>query len=288
MIAGGNTNYLYALKGALLALIGFGLVTFFFPSHGASDPVELILTVASVLFAILVGFFISRANNRSDKVRDLVAAEDAHWLTLYKTASTINESFAKRIRELVDQYYIMVFDFVEFNYYKIGAAIFLSVYDELKRIKSRIKSPTDSEAYGAILLELSQLEELRNSTSAVMSERIRRGQWTSLVLLATIIIVSLFYLRVPEFYAQISTTMLSTAIVLVLLFVRDLQNFRISGGLILIESGQEIFDFIGKPRYYHHSYIDSGMVRIPDNIKVYRKGLHKPGEKPNIKTVRRK
>ncbi len=56
--------------------------------------------------------------------------------------------------------------------------------------------------------------------------------------------------------------------------------------MILAESGQEVLESIGLKRYYSQHFLDEGVETIPDFVKEYRLGLHKPGEKPEIKLVK--
>ena len=75
--------------------------------------------------------------------------------------------------------------------------------------------------------------------------------------------------------------------VLVILLVRDFQNQRFGGSWLLVESGEEVLEVMGKLRYYPEIYVKTGDMKIPDYVKKYRLGLHKPGEKPKIKVVSR-
>jgi len=77
--------------------------------------------------------------------------------------------------------------------------------------------------------------------------------------------------------------MLSTILVLIILLIRDLKNLRLGGKLMLIESGQEVFENMGMLRYYNHAILDKGAINIPPYVKTYRVGYHKPYEKPKIK-----
>lgn len=278
-------KYLDAIKGSFIALIIFIIAVKVIPYKGPSGDVEILLTVSTFLFAILAGFFISRLNSRFDRTRDLVASEDAYWLCLYKTAGVYGKNFQIRIRELIDKYYMVAYDFDVWQqdyYYKYNAQYFLAVYDELYKIKkNRAEDP-----YGQILNCLTEIEQNRNEVAVILLGQLRKGQWAILISLSAIILFSLFYLRIPEFYSQFITVLLATVLVLVLLLIRDLQNLRLGGGLGLDESGQEVFEFMGKPRYYNVKYLANGSMKVPNSVKQYRLGMHKPGEKFKIKLVK--
>ncbi len=75
---------------------------------------------------------------------------------------------------------------------------------------------------------------------------------------------------------------------MILLIIRDLQNLRLMDDLVTIESGQEVLECLGKMRYYPESYLKKGMTEVPETVKEYRLGKHKPGEKFKIKVIKNK
>ena len=276
-------RYVSAIPGTFLALIIFIITAVLFKGTGNLKDVELFLTVSTFLFAILVGFFTSRLNSRYEKMRELIGSEDALWLSLYKTSQLYGKEFSDKIRNLIDKYYIVSFDFygLDEDCYKHSMKYFLGVYDELIKMKKH----RDEEAFGKMLDRLSSIEDKRNNYSILSLEKITKGQWTVLISLATIIIVNLFYIEITGMYSQAIVVLLSTILILVLLIIRDLQNQRMAGKLLLSESGQKIFETIGRLRYYNEHHIRNGSLKIPKDIKTYRLGLHKPGEEFDIKVV---
>jgi hypothetical protein len=269
-------RYIHSVQGSFFAFVIFVIVVIFIPGNGPSEEVKIILTVSTFLLAILSGFFISRLSSRYNEIRSLVASEDGYWLALYKVAELNGKKFTDKIRKKIDQYYVACYDFDVPYAYKSSAPIFLSVYDDLKKIKNTKKF----KGYSSMIDYLLKIEERRNQTSVLGIEKLTKGQWGVLFLLIGIVLFSLFYLKTDALYSQVVTVLLSTVLILILLILRDLQNLRLSGAAILEESGQEVLDAIGCLRYYNHIYVDDTV--IPKHIKKYRLGKHKPGEKPKI------
>ena len=106
-----------------------------------------------------------------------------------------------------------------------------------------------------------------------------------LITLSGIIIFSLFYIKTSSLHSPIVTILFSTTIILVLLTLRDLQKLRLNGNMLVFESGEQVLESIGKLRYYNQRDLKKGSVKVPKHIKKYRLGLHKPGEKFNIKII---
>jgi len=278
-------KYLHAMKGSSVAFILFIIAVVFIPVRESTEDVKIILTVSTFLFAILAGFFISRTNNRYDRIRELVSTEDGLWISIYKTAGFFGTQIQTKIGEIINNHHIAAFDYDVGKYYKATDRYFYSIYDLLIENKSTIRKNA-SDLLDDMVGLLNKMGEFRNKSSVIASEKLTKGQWGIMLFLSGLILFSLFALKTDAFYSQISTVLLSTILVLVLLILRDLQNLNIAGQLAVTESGQEVFEAMGKLRYYPEIQIKEGLIKVPKSVKRYRLGLHKPGEKANIKIVK--
>jgi hypothetical protein len=281
---------LNSIRGAVIGFFVFLIAAYFLPVVETSvKGLEIILTISTFLFAIIAGFFISRLNNRYDTVRTTLGEADGEMFAIYQIAIIISPRFAKRISKIIDDYFITAYDFELAKYnqiYKLTNKHYLQLWDELKNLK---KAERKNPYEGQFTELLISGEKKRNLTSVLALERVGVGQWAVLMILACIIIFCIFYLKTEEFYSGFLAVLLSTVLVLVLLLIRDLQNLKIGHEELLEESGQEVFEYIGKPRYYHFDQIKKGMSNVPKHIKEFRVGFHAPGsEKLKIKHIKRK
>ena len=278
-----NMKYINSTKGGFACFIIFLILTILIPGRGPQENVIIILTVSTFLFAILAGFFISRAGARFNEIRKMVGSEDALFLSLYKTAQICGKSLSNKIGNLIDKYYIVSYDSELSDYsYKETHPYFLNMWNEIIKMKKK-----DPIAYGRLLEILDDIEGSRNLASTISKEKISLGQWLVLIILAVVILFSLFYIKTTELYSSIITILLSTALVIILLILRDLQNLKFGGEKSLLEeSGQEVLESMGKLRYYNQKYYKKGWYNIPRDVRQYRLGLHKPGQKLNIKVIK--
>src|SRR5574343_450619 len=106
-------KYIQATRGASISLIFFTIFSLIVPGVGPSDEIEIILTVATFLFAILVGFHLSRLND------------------IYNNSKIISKDFENAVAEKIDSYYINAFDFKLGEHYKNTASIIDQVYKNL-------------------------------------------------------------------------------------------------------------------------------------------------------------
>lgn len=276
-------KYIDAIKGSLIALIIVTIAVIYVPTQESAENIQIILTMSTFLFAILAGFFISSFNSRFKAIKDYIAEEDAYWISLYRTSILLGKKFQGKIKKIIDNYYITVYDFQLGEYYKYNSKYLGEIHQEL----SKFKSKPEGKFIGLMVMECYNIEKNRNKSSVLTSEKVTKGQWSILFILTEIIILSIFSLRTPLLYSQITTIMFSTALILVILILRDLQNGRVRGTSILTETGQEIFESIENLRYYNQKQINSGYSRVPKSIKKYRLGIHKPGEKQIIKIIKK-
>ncbi|MFC1640890.1 hypothetical protein ACFL2D_02445 [Patescibacteria group bacterium] len=280
-----NLKYIDAITGSFFAFIVLSIISFMFRRAEPIQDAEIVLTISTFIFAILAGFFIQRANSRYENIKRELADEDAAWLTLYRLAKSVSASFGKTMANHIDKYYLIALDPIGITYYKETIDVFSETFDMLK--KNRSKMSIEEYIYSIQLLE--KIEIIRNRSSVIYGEKITRGQWTVLILLATIIIVSVFFIQTDSVFSQISSVLLSTILVLVLLILRDLSALRISGQPLMYESGQENLEAMGKLRYYSQGFFEQYKIHIPASVKEYRVGYHKPGEKKRqIKIVKNK
>ena len=187
-------GYISAIKGGSISLVIFLLLVFVLPTPSETpEGIEVILTISTFLFAILCGFFISRLNSRYNTIRDVTAAEDARWLSLYELSSFFGHEFFKRVTDLIDQYYIIIFDVYELGkHYNKSAFIVHDIYQLFEDVELK-DTNKGQEIYDDVLKTLGEIEENRNKSSVLSSEGMTSGQWGMVVLLGGIIIFSMFF-----------------------------------------------------------------------------------------------
>ena len=266
-------RYIDAVKGLVLVIIIVAILDYVIPIINVSINIELLITISTFLFAILAGFFISRLNKRYDKIRELVSLEDASLLSFYNASKIYGKKFSEEIREIIDQYYITCYDNPVSGAYAKTRPYVSKLWDKMREIR---KHKSES-LYQVLCQNLVDLEKSRKESSATYIECIGLGQWIILIFLSVIIVVGLFLIRTNTIISSVITVLLTSAIILVLLIIRDLNNFMLGGIPLMEESGQEVLEAIGKERYYHESFIKKGISRpykIP-YIKKYRLGTHK-------------
>ena len=262
------------MKGGVLAIIVFSILSFFVSGSGPTDEIKVIISISTFVFSILAGFSISRLTERYNDLRNLIAEEDSLLLSIYKTSCLYGEGFSNKIRDSIDKFYI-----ISFNYpfksikvsYKEVTPLFLQIFDDLKpMMRQKNQTPLAS-----VLRSLPGLERVRNQISVRLQDKITRSKWFLLLTLASIIIFSVYFTQGDAYYYKLISVALSSAIVVILLIIRDYNNMETPGKLPLFESGQENLEAMDLKRYYPIGLKD----RVPKGLKGYRVGVKQEKEK---------
>lgn len=275
---------MHAAIGSTIALFIFALAAWAAPEGNPGEYAGLYLTLSTLLFALISGFFLSKLYNRYHRIRELIATEDAYWLALYETSTLFGKRFSKKMADHIDKYYISAFDYHVAHSYYPGIEHIHEVY-KLLAIIPKGKAKQIEQAYDEMVVFLSVIEESRYKASMLAKERLHPFHWILMSIFGGLTIGSLFALYVPMLHTQVITVLLSTSIVTLLLTLRDLELLRVGGKMVLVESGQEIFEVMGRDRYYHQHHLKAKTAAIPGHVTQYRLGHHNPGEKPKVKVV---
>tara|TARA_Y100000310_G_C20676511_1_gene813393 strand:+ start:1337 stop:2197 length:861 start_codon:yes stop_codon:yes gene_type:complete len=277
--------YINASKGGVIAFFVFLIATYIIPTGFNIEGIDIILTISTFLFAIYSGFFMSRLNDRYEDIEGYYTSEDAKLLSFSRDSLSISKKLGNKVKEILDEYYILVFDLYDTErYYKGTAKAFVRLYDMLSTVN---KKKLTEEPFDDMYVLLSEIEENRNKAAEELSKEISKGQWASLIVLGSTIIVSIFLLRTDAIIFLILSALFSSVVIIILLTMRDLENLKLGGHSIAQESAHDNLDFMGLLRYYNAERLNKEDWKIPSNIKEYRLGMHKPGaEKFKIKVVK--
>ncbi|MFA7245347.1 MAG: hypothetical protein WC070_04185 [Candidatus Magasanikbacteria bacterium] len=275
-------KYIDSVKGSFISLFLLTPLVIFVKGTGSIPIVEMILTISSFLFAIFAGFFISRLNSRYSEIREYISEEDAYFLSLFQISQVYGKKFVDKITNLIEEYYITAFENKIEDYYKQTAKPIQKIYDELYKMKEK----SGESIYANMFSILLSLELVRNKNSVVGKEKIAVSQWLVMIGLSIIIFMCLMYLNTNEPLFQFLIIFLGAVLVLILLTLRDLQNLRLGGKIMpVLESGEEVLESIGKPRYYNTDLLKESNIKIPKDIKKYRLASHKPDGQTKIKII---
>ncbi len=258
----------------IIIVISF-LSVFFVPVNGQVDNgVGAILGMVGLLFAILVGFFITDLWSRFQRIRESVAVEVSGLQTYYLFVQILgkyprHKKWAEKQKELIDQY-VKEFFYVEWNNYEKIDPLFNKIIESLGEIKE-LKSNKEVETYTNFLPLLNEITTAREKLFMYGKDKLEKTEWLVILFLTVILVFSIFITRTAALSSLfLSGTLISTVVIL-LVILRDLDDLSFGEDMVSFEPYETIFDVIGKSRFYLKKDIKNGRVLPPKNIK-YRIG----------------
>jgi len=253
-------------------LILFFLAAYFLPGGGTNKMIEATLGAVGLLFAILVGFFITDLWTRFQRIRENVAVEVSGLQTYYLFVKVMNrfpghEEWGRQQKELIDEYVRKFFE-VEWTNYGEVDPYFNRIIESLKDI-GELKTDNEVETYTNMLPLLNEVTTSREKLFMYGKDKLSKAEWTVILSLAGILLFSIFYLNTGNPPSILLTGALSSAVIILLLILRDLDNLSFGEEMVSFEPYETIFDVLGKPRFYLKRDIASGRVKPPKG-KQYR------------------
>ncbi|WP_395330978.1 hypothetical protein WBP06_01055 [Novosphingobium sp. BL-8H] len=266
---------LVVLGGALaLSLIA----AFTFPGAAAlgaphGEDIATLRNVSSLLFGILAGFFVAFLLNRFTAIRSLLSRESSMLMELYRLSQPFGPEFAARTTELIDTYLIDRFDGANyFSFTMRGRDSLFGLFDNLDTLPP-LTSQNLTSMHRNFVATLRETIALRRETIVTGTITVSLLQWLPLLLLATILITSIFALKSDTALSSFLSGMLVFTIFTVLYVIKDLSDLNLGGEFLKFETIERVFDFMGRPRYYPLCHVREGLV--PPGVERFRLGMGK-------------
>lgn len=269
-----------------IALVFFIIVALVVPEPDKLEAVSVLFGAVTFVFATMSGFFLTRLNHRFDTVRNEISSEDADFLSLYYFSTVIGGDVEKHVRKTIDEYYLTTFETKLSTYHKPTRDEYRALYEIFIREPGKEIRHELQAVYQNIASLLTDIERHRNVIARASEEKLTKSMWSIVYTLALLVIVSIFLLRDGTIFFDLAAVLLSTTVVVIVALMRDLEVFKLGGVPLAAESGYEMFDAMGLPRYVQEDKLKSGKVKIPRGVSEIRIGHIDPatGERV-LKTV---
>lgn len=232
----------------LLTLI-FILVTYFSYFNNIGQEFDRVfVTLATFLFSIFTGFFISNQNGRYGKIRDILSQFDGKLSSIYRAGMHLGEDFHKKIGEIIKNHYEVIIQKNSWDYNFVNkSSTITSLHLVLQNFcdnKEKI-SEIEKQALGRITSALSDLQPLRKQIVALREERIPFFQWVLVVLFGLSLLITVFSL--PSFGFLIGSILkgaFTVSIISVLIILKSFDNLSFFEGRIGEHSARDVLDII--------------------------------------------
>ncbi len=234
----------------LIAIILSFVASYFFPGIGDNDTIQNSITFTGILFGLIIGFFIADLYSRFAGIRNNAAVDSSCLSTFYYMATILgqkNKKWLEKVRERINKY-VKKFMPLPWERYSETEKEFSALGDSLKDIK--YNTDKENETYSNILAVYSQHSDAREKLVMYGKDKLSWGEWLVTIFLGVILLVSLFYVKDTSLVSTIFTGALTSAILILFIVLRDLNNLNFGESAVSIEPYERVLDAIGKPRYY--------------------------------------
>lgn len=263
-----------------LLLVALGVFT---PLFSFGFEVGSVMSVVSLLFAILAGFFIAAATSNYLRYQSLIAAENASLITIAQLAKEIDPGNFERVAEEIDAYMVATLDADLLNYHRSVSGEFESLLRAIALVdpgKSALKIALQQNLHTAKANIVATWQETYLTAQTIMAPL----HWMVIGLLASLTSILLLALRDGTLVAGIICGILILGIFEILELTYTIDTNAFLATKLAYESPQQIFSAIGRPNYYPESAI-AGKKKHKLLPKIYRVGIVSASGKREIKTI---
>jgi len=257
------------------------ILAFVIPTYSLSFDVSVLLTVVSLLFAILVGFFISAATTNYLRLQCLIAQEDGTIISLYNLCKIVSPSACENVAEAIDEYVIAALDHELEHYINNTKGEFEKMYQTAAAV--RPESEVGMAVFQNFQTSLNALFPTRDEINLVTRRLMHGLHWSIVSFQAVLICVLLFSFRHGDWFTSLIVGALAIATFLILLLIYEIDGDTFQESGLAYENSQQIFKYLGRLPYYPEDAIKNNRVRMPKTD--YRLGMVDKNAKKEISIV---
>ncbi|NQV12603.1 hypothetical protein HQ524_04535 [Candidatus Uhrbacteria bacterium] len=205
------------------AYIGFMALAITLNAHVTSDVIDVVLTIATFTFAIFLAFSVSIQSNRLNNIRKLLRASDAHLLTLYLLSKQLGVATQSRCRKMIDELLVTQIDYklhdIEYTTHKVV---------ELQQFVFSIKPKNERQStlFSSMISSANDIMEGHKDLIHSVNNKVLPIEWGVLTVLSLVIWFCLYSLNDGTTFALVVIPLLSTAFLLLLLILREMNSLR--------------------------------------------------------------
>ena len=205
------------------------------------------LSVSTFLFAIFSGFFIARQGSRYSSIREKVASFDGDMQSIYRAFGHFGKEAQSKAAKIVKNHYQPILESKEWDYsftHKTSTIISLSQLLE-DEVGSQNLPSLKNAALGRIGIGLHDAQINRKHLVALHQERIPKSQWVLTIILAAILLLTLSAIASQGMaIASIIKGAFATAVIAVIMLLRQLDKLKLFEGMIGESSAKDILDIM--------------------------------------------
>jgi len=233
-----------------LTILLFWFIKFYLHFPGAPiDVVGVVLTIASILFGFLGGFFISELWSRYIDIRSFQSEWSSEGLNMLQNASHFfkDKIFEKDFKLKMEKALVadQIIDWHELN---LELPYFREIGNSFEKIK--LKDAKDEVYFDNLSDSYHDFVEAVVKLDTLGKEKLFLSEWGILIILSGIISLSVLFLDSSQIFYKIVILVFPAIITLSLNMIYDLDSLSWGRKTTTLEPGERLFDILGLKRFY--------------------------------------
>lgn len=249
----------------LVSLTVSFFIAVFIQFSGPSEQLSVLFGAASFVFGTIVAFFISMSTSRLNDIGQTLNQEDANYAAIYKLSAVFGKLTQDTARNLIDLYLQDQID----HYLEDFESTRLT-FNRLVEFIVNIK-PVGEKENSVYSKLLDYIEKLQNDRVRVISQvksKLLPYEWVTILTLAAIILFCIFSLNNHSTISIFISVLLSTAIVMIVLILRDLAMLRWKEQTWIWSCLDETFHALETLPYYPAVAVKEGRIKLAKGDRV--------------------
>ncbi len=229
------------------------------------EHLDLMISTVTFLFGFFISISFSMILSRVSLLKSSLAVETGRLVSLFELSKYLGKKFSEKIREHIDNYTVNTLK--DYYYYEIGRDSVYGIYEDCELME--IKTEFQKQCAQSFFYIIGEFEPTREQL-----EYLTKGGllWTFKIInyLLGGILIFLLFLNRGNGFTDLLFIILSSTVIFILLIIQDYESLRIGDYTSNISNSEQLFDLIGKTRYYPKYIL--GRVKL-EKGKVYRVGF---------------
>jgi len=203
------------------------------------------ISVVTFLFGFLISISFGIILSRVGALKESLAGETGRLVSLYLLSENLGGKFTDKIAERIDVYTINTLR--DYTNYHVGRDAIYGMYSDIKYME--IKSKFQEASANSFIYILGEFEPIRERLEYLTSGKLLWAMKLANYILA-FLLIGLLFLNRGDIFTNALFIILSTTIAFILLIIEDYEDLRIGDYVVNISNSEQLFDLIGKNRYY--------------------------------------
>ena len=252
-------------EGSIIAFVFFTFIAIFVRGYGPQPVIVAMLSVATFLFGIFGAFVMQNRHKRLNEIRSVLRRDDALYIDMYKLAGLFGKETQKQMQKHIDDFITATIDYKLIDY-SMASKKFLKLQDFILNLKPKTRK--QYMAYDELLSIIKQSNEQRREVEYLVRNTMLNFKWFTLIGLLSVILFSIFYINDGSIPSIIITVLLSTASVMLLLLIRDLDSLMWKEQMWIWAPLNQLFEELDLLPYYAEPIIATGRVKFKKGHKI--------------------